>query len=145
MTRRPADWDPVRWEVQRERLRLSNTHPPAGPLESARPLSALVPGVLEKMGLDARFWEQQLLQDWETVVGAPVARHTRPGRLMGKTLLVYVSHSTWLAELSRFGKPAMLKNLQARFGPDRIADVRLQLEPDEHPGSRERSPPAGNR
>ena len=85
---------------------------------------------MKQLGLENRLWEEALLSEWPALVGEQVARQTRPGRLDHKVLYVFVSHSTWLNELSRYGQKQMLANLQARFGADRIKSIRLQLDPD---------------
>jgi predicted nucleic acid-binding Zn ribbon protein len=119
--------------VRRERGQTERDDPGAFIPES--PISELMPGVMKKFGLEDRFWEQSLLREWEAIVGPQVARHTRPGRVQGAVLHVYVSHSTWLNELMRYGMKEMLANIQAKFGTQRIRSVRLALDP-EAPGSR---------
>lgn len=121
------------WEVQRERCRLPPADPP--PAFNAVPLSAVLPHVMGKWGLADRFWEQALAQDWENLVGVDIARVARPGRIDHKILTVFVRHSIWLSELSRFGRKQMLENLRTRFGIERIQDIRFVLDPeaDAHP------------
>lgn len=89
----------------------------------------VVPQVLKQLGLENRLWEQALENEWAQLVGPQVAAHARPGRLERKTLYIFVSHSTWLSELSRFSQPRILANLQKRFGADRIKALRFQLDP----------------
>ncbi|MFH0982921.1 MAG: DUF721 domain-containing protein [Planctomycetota bacterium] len=99
----------------------------------AASIGDIIPGVMKQLGLDKHLWEQAILSEWPALVGPQVAAHTRPGRIERGTLFVFVSHSTWLNELSRYGKKEMLENLQKRFGADKIKSIRLQLDPD--PGS----------
>ena len=72
-----------------------------------------------------------MIKDWAELVGAQVAQHTRPGRIHRKMLFVFVDHSLWLNELSRYGQQKMLENIQAKFGSDKIKSIRLQLDPGE--------------
>lgn len=99
--------------------------------DSARPIGELIPQILKRFGLEDRLWEQALVSEWDALVGKQVARHSRPGRLDHRTLYVFVSNSTWLNELARYGKKQMIENLQKRFGADKIRDVRLQIDPDQ--------------
>ena len=85
---------------------------------------------MKKWKLDARLWERQLQEDWPSLVGAQVAACSRPGRIENRVLSIYVKHPIWLSELSRYGQKQILTNLQARFGADHIAEIRLQLDPD---------------
>ena len=84
----------------------------------------------DRGGLEARVWEQSLTSEWESLVGLPLAKHTRPGRYQYGTLYVYIDHPTWLSELSRFGQAEILLKLQERFGKDKIKKLRLQIDPD---------------
>ena len=86
---------------------------------------------MKQFGLEQRLWQNRLAEEWESLVGPQVAGHTRPGRIERKVLYVFVAHSAWLSELQRYGqKQQMLANIQARFGADRIKDLRLRLDPD---------------
>ncbi len=127
-SRRISKKDKVRWQVERERFQLEQHRPPA-PYRVFTPEQVL-PGVLRKIGLEQPLWERILARDWETLVGAQVARHSRPGRIQNKILYVFVANSVWLVELRRFAEQAMLQNLQARFGRERIKGIRLQLDPE---------------
>ncbi len=94
------------------------------------PIKEVIPGLLQKLGLESRLWEQALVNEWPVLVGEQVALHTRPGRIYHGVLHVFVKNSAWLNELSRYGRKEMLANLQRRFGTTRIRQIRLQIEPD---------------
>lgn len=85
---------------------------------------------MKEVGLEEKLWQQALLNEWPQLVGEQVARRARPGRIQNRILSIFVTNSVWLNELSRYSKPQILKNLQARFGPDLIRDIRLQADPD---------------
>lgn len=116
------------WHVQRERFHLTASRPPAA--DRSKEVGQVVPSLLKSLGLEDRLWEEQLRIEWPQLVGEQVAHHTRPGRLHRKTLFIFVSNSAWLNELSRYGLKPILEKLQGRFGPDRIQQLRLQLDPD---------------
>ncbi|MBN1268539.1 MAG: DUF721 domain-containing protein [Kiritimatiellae bacterium] len=110
----------------------THRHDRSGGDRLGQSIGDVIPGVMKQLGLDKHLWEQAILSEWPALVGPQVAAHTRPGRIERGTLFVFVSHSTWLNELSRYGKTEMLANLQKRFGAEKIKSVRLQLDPDQH-------------
>lgn len=118
-----------RWEIQRERCRISDASPPPPDLDP-RTLAPAIDAVIKKLGLEKRRWVEELTAEWPTLVGAAVAGHSRPGIYDNKRLVVFVDSSAWLAELSRFSKGAMLRNLQERFGATRIQSIDLRIDPD---------------
>jgi hypothetical protein len=113
----------------RERFGLTWEAEPPAPGQEVE-LGGLVPSILKSMGLEQDLWQKQLFEEWVSLVGPQVAKNARPGQVDRGILSVYVTSSAWLNELSRFGKPQMLKKLQAQFGAHRIRAVRLQLDPD---------------
>lgn len=97
-------------------------------LDGGLPFRKLVEAALKSMKLDDQLRMGRLETDWSQVMGAAVAAHTRPGRLNGDELIVFVDSSVWLSELHR-SKARMLANLQKAFGKNRIRGLRLQLDP----------------
>jgi predicted nucleic acid-binding Zn ribbon protein len=121
------------WTVYRERCRIAPG--PQPPKADDHAIGDALPGVMKQFGLDAHHWVDTLTEEWGKIVGAAVGGHTRPGRLDGSQLTVFVDSSVWLNELKRYGAKQMLGNLQSRFGASRIRNIRLQLDPDQR-GSR---------
>ncbi len=128
MAGRRFQFDRGRWQMERERHHLKREKPL--PPETSAGLGQVIPQVMKGLGLEDRFWEQELLEEWPKLVGPQVARHTRPGRLERKIFHVFVTNSAWLSELSRYGQKQILENLQKRFGADKIKGIKLQLDPD---------------
>jgi predicted nucleic acid-binding Zn ribbon protein len=93
-------------------------------------LGSLLPDVLGEMNMKEDAWVCEISGCWRELVGEQIAAHARPGRMEHGILYVYVAHSIWLNELSRYGRRQMVSRLQRRFGRQRIRDVKLQLEPD---------------
>ena len=114
--------------MERERHHILRERPL--PPDRSAEIASVVASVVKGMGLEQRLWEQELVSEWEALVGSQVAKQTRPGRIDRKVLHIYVTHSTWLSELSRYGHKPILDNLQKRFGADRIKGIKLQLDPD---------------
>jgi predicted nucleic acid-binding Zn ribbon protein len=105
---------------------LDPTPPPA--FREPERLGAVLPDVMKKLGLEERHWASVLEADWAKCVGAEVARHTRPGRLAGKTLVVYVDNSAWLSELARYGRGKMLDRVRECVG-GKVDALRLEIDP----------------
>ena len=122
-----------RWELERERCRIDSPVPPHADREPAR-VADVLPALLRKLGLEERLWMQILIRDWPAIVGEAVARHARPGRMDQKTLVVFVESSVWLNELKRYGKAALLKNVQQVVGVARVKAVELRPDPDARAG-----------
>ena len=143
MRRRPS-FDYGRWLLQRQRLQIADAAPPlpGGP----SPIGGTVRAVLRQIGLQSDLWKQSLCAEWPAIVGETLARRTRPGRIEGGALTVYVRHSIFLQELSR--DPAvgarLLANLRERFPAAPLRTVRFQIDPGEQDDtSRDRPPPGG--
>jgi hypothetical protein len=117
------------WEVHCQRCRLNRA--PQPPTESdGGAIGESLSGLMKGLGLDSQHWVATLSNEWGDIVGAAVGKHTRPGRLDGSQLCVFVDSSVWLNELKRYGAKQILQNLQSRFGANRIRNIRLQLDPE---------------
>lgn len=122
-------FNPGRWEVQREREQLGEE---ARPVRSDRTdnVARVMPTLMKQLGVSPDFWQERLTSDWPGIVGPALARNTRPGRLEGVSLTVYVTNSVWLRELKQVGYNPLLDKLQQKYGPGRIRHLKLQLDPD---------------
>jgi predicted nucleic acid-binding Zn ribbon protein len=80
-----------------------------------------------------RHWAADLGEDWAETVGDELARATRPGGVRDRTVVVYVRNPVWMAEVRR-RRRSLLQGLQARYGADRVREVRLELDPGDGPG-----------
>jgi hypothetical protein len=127
-----------RWEVTRERCRLEDTEPPCPDASPA--LAGAVRRVMQRLGLDALHWLNEMETEWGELVGPDVAAHTRPGRFDRGRLTIYVDSPVWLQELSTAVRGPLTARLRQRFGPGHIRDVRLAIDPDPQPPPRPRAP-----
>jgi hypothetical protein len=115
--------------IEQERCRI--------PLGTPRPLEEEctdmqtgVHSVLAGLGLTELQWTTELVESWPMLVGKQVSRHTRPGRMYGAELIVYVDSSVWMQELSRYGIKGLLAKVQEKYGCTKVKSIRLQLDPD---------------
>lgn len=93
----------------------------------AVPIGEVLGSLLRKLGLERRAREARIALEWERVVGERIARHSKPVGVRGRTLLVNVDSSVWLAELDRFFKDAMLEKIRAELGEKPIRDIRFRI------------------
>jgi predicted nucleic acid-binding Zn ribbon protein len=118
----------------RERCRIEEGVSPTE--DRSESISVVLRRVVRKLGAEDDMWLSDLAAAWPGIAGPEVARHTRPGRVNGTELTVFVDNSVWLSELHRFGRGTLLGKLRAKFG-GRIASLRLAIEPDVRPRLRE--------
>ncbi len=65
-------------------------------------LATLLPGLLHQCEARDRLTEQVALALWESIVGEPLARCTRPAKLRQSKLVVLVPSPTWKRQLGSF-------------------------------------------
>ena len=70
-------------------------------------IAEAIPRALKKLGLDEHWRHNQISSAWAEVVGPDIARHAQPTAFSQNRLMVGVSHSTWLRELTHL-KPEIL-------------------------------------
>jgi len=110
--------------AERERLRLA-----PGQTESCDrtvSISDALEGILADVKLVEEHWLNRLRDGWQSVAG-DVAQHTVPGRVEKGCLFVYVDSSVWLAELSRYGKKALLERIHKAGFKDKVKSVCFQI------------------
>lgn len=86
----------------------------------------LVGKILKRAGLEDRLTNEQLAADWKDMVGEFLHRHSRPVSLSRGVLVVAVVQAAVRYDLERVHKPAILGRLQARYGPQKIRNIRFQ-------------------
>lgn len=131
--RRSTTFTRGRWMIECERCGIMRGTPPPA-TEICANMESGVTEVLKGLGLAELQWTNELVETWEEVVGPQVARHTRPGRMYGSELVVYVDSSVWLHELQRYGLKGMCAKVQAHCTQQNIKGIRLQLDPDQLTG-----------
>ncbi len=99
-----------------------------GPLEQARaatakPVAAIMPGVLSSVGLDRKRAEAEVARVWQYLIDPALTAHARPTGLYRGTLFVTVDSSVWLSEIVRYRRREILERLQHSFGPDLIRRI----------------------
>jgi hypothetical protein len=127
--RKQTQFSRGRWQLERERCQIEDREPPV-PFSEPTPLASVIPDLIRSLEPARNSWADPLEEEWAALVGPPFGAHTRPGRLDGGRLVVFVDNPVWLSELSRYGRGKLLSRLQTRFGADKIASVSFQLDPE---------------
>lgn len=90
-------------------------------------LDAVVPRVLKRLGLAEELDRWRVVNDWPTLVGESLARHTEAVRIDGDVLVVEAENSAALYHIGHF-KQDLLARVQAHLTVGKIADVRFVLK-----------------
>lgn len=120
-------YDKSLWQQNRERLRLTDSHP--APPEPDISIRKTILDVFAMMNAGEQSVWRQVEQAWSRLAGPMIARHARPVRLDQKTLVVAVDNSVWLNELIRYERLPLLTRLQHQVGKDKITAIRFQADP----------------
>lgn len=90
-------------------------------------LQAILDGVFKQLNRTPEQREQLRIWDiWQEVVGPQIADKTRPETLRNAVLVVSVSSSVWMQELS-FMKQKILDRISQRLAPGTIREIRFKL------------------
>lgn len=87
----------------------------------------VVAGVLERLRLDQRRAETEIVQVWNRLMDPHVASHAQPVGLRNGTLMVAVDSSVWLTELVRYRGRDVLRRLQTAFGSQMIRKISFRM------------------
>lgn len=115
----PTPPDDDDWTVpDRDGLRRLSTRP--------EPLGDLLGELVERRGWSSRLRSSVLFSQWEEVVGADVARHCEPVRLVGGVLVVAASSPSWATQLQYLAGDLRLAVNRA-LGEPVVERVEVQL------------------
>ncbi|MSS99834.1 MAG: DUF721 domain-containing protein [Pedosphaera sp.] len=95
--------------------------------DNAKPLSQVMPALLEKLGFDRRLSEAEVVRVWLNLVDPTIAEHAKPAGLNKGTLFVNVDSSVWLDEIVRYRRREILQRLQHAFGKELIARISFRI------------------
>ncbi|MBD3368669.1 MAG: DUF721 domain-containing protein [Candidatus Eisenbacteria bacterium] len=69
-------------------------------MRGVEPISRILKGVIEDLGVAGRLAEQRAVVEWPEIVGPKVAEHSRALRIERGRLVVEVPSAVWAQELS---------------------------------------------
>jgi len=96
------------------------------PRSELRATGALIPRVLDELGLGSANEALRLLECWESAVGSDVARHCQPLRLRGGVLEARVDTSVWCQQLM-LQRGEILAALRRELGAAAPRELRLRV------------------
>ncbi|MBL6763660.1 MAG: DUF721 domain-containing protein [Verrucomicrobiae bacterium] len=91
--------------------------------DNTRPMGDLVKQVLNKVGLDRKQAETEIVKVWNEIIDPTITVHAQPDGIRNGTLFVNVSNSVWLSEIVRYHRRDILQRLQTSFGKKVIARI----------------------
>ena len=91
---------------------------------SVLPLDDIVNQLLRQEGLETPLNERRLIDAWETVAGATIARYTTEKFIRNQVLFVNILNPTLRSELSMM-KTQLVDRLNAVIGARVITDIRI--------------------
>ncbi len=90
-------------------------------------IQAVLKSALRRFGLDHKIEQYRFVEHWPKIVGAPIARHTKPAGIQNRILYVEVLNSGWAQELS-MRRETILKRVKTFCDTSvQIDDVRFVL------------------
>ena len=91
---------------------------------SVLPLDDIVKQLLRQEGLETPLNERRLIDAWETVAGATIARYTTEKFIRNQVLFVNILNPALRSELSMM-KTQLVDRLNAVIGTRVITDIRI--------------------
>ena len=95
--------------------------------DRAAGISDLLGKVIQKLGLNSRIKENEIISAWRGLVGDFLAEHSEPQQLIRGVLYVRVIQPTIRYELDRVWKTEVTRKLQERFGAKVIKEVKFVI------------------
>lgn len=96
-----------------------------GPTES---LGALLPKLLDEVGLGATAQAVQVIRAWDEALGPEFRAHCRPDGVRNGVIHARVSDSAWMQRL-QLEKPRIFARLRAALGDAAPTQLRLRIGP----------------
>ena len=90
------------------------------------PLSVMLTGVLDRLGLSSQLAEYRAVTSWSKAVGEQIGKHTQAEWIDKGELIVKVDSHVWIQELT-FLKPEIIKRLNLELGRETVKDIRFSL------------------
>jgi predicted nucleic acid-binding Zn ribbon protein len=90
------------------------------------PVGASLPDVARRFGLAAPNVLGAIFTDWDTLVGASIARHARPVGLRAGLLMIDVDEPGWITEL-QFLREDLLARLANAAGEGAVTELSVRV------------------
>jgi predicted nucleic acid-binding Zn ribbon protein len=93
----------------------------------AKRAADLMPGLLQRMRLEQRQGETEIVRVWNQILDPTLTVHAQPTGLNKGTLFVTVDSSVWLDEIVRYRRKDILNRLQLSFGRQLIQRISFRI------------------
>lgn len=108
----------------------------------AVPVGEALQRVARAIGMEGPLQAIEILRVWPRAVGRPIAAHARPVRLRGGRLLVHVTDSAWLHQLSLMRRE-IVRTVNEHLGVPAVRELTLRIGSVEDAGRGEARQPGG--
>ena len=99
-------------------------------------IESVLRSTFRKYNLESKISEYSFVSKWEEIVGATIAKRTKPECIKGKIFFVRVENSVWAQELS-FHKEQILEKLKLYMPTNKkIDDIVFFVKGEMHTSSR---------
>ena len=83
--------------------------------------------VLKDINLEQKRADVEILSVWKDLMDPEIVEHAKPANLHKGTLFVDVDSSVWLDEIVRYRQRDILRNMQNRFGREKIRKISFRI------------------
>ncbi len=95
---------------------------------------------MRKMGRGQRGIHPEIWARWGEIVGTDLGKRIFPRRLKGRLLVISVSSSAWMQEMS-YLKAALIEKIGQAAGPEIVTDIKFTLDTSLTTAPRRSEPP----
>ena len=93
----------------------------------AKRAADLMPQLLQKLRLEKRQGEAEILRVWRHLIDPTITAHAQPTGFYKGTLFVAVDSNVWLDEIVRYRRKEILDRLQNSFGRELIKRISFRV------------------
>ena len=90
-----------------------------------QPLGTVIDALVSQLGIHSKIKQYDVLDVWESVVGAQIAQVASIDKIERNVLIVKVTAAPWRTELT-FRKKEILEKIHSAMGSDAIKDIRFR-------------------
>lgn len=94
---------------------------------TGKTIADIMPGVLQRLRIDQRQSETEILKVWASLVDPEVAEHANPTGIRNGTLFVSVDSNVWLDEIVRYRRREILERIKSAFGPTKVQRISFRI------------------
>ncbi len=97
------------------------------PVEGVRPIGDSIARLSRRLGLGDSSGLSAVFEQWDEVVGALLAAHTRPERLRDGELVVIVDEASWATQV-RFLGDTIIEKCNERAGQKMVERITIRVD-----------------